>query len=133
VINKFWNSILSNISFRIHATIHPIDGGVSVANHSPPPNAEVKEIGKWRKIVLYTVLPRNHSGGIYILSHLHAAGRDYRRGFKALFKTVLAFGEYGSTKRSTYLKRSLELSFTRKSSTLYKLWPHEEKYFYGFK
>jgi len=74
LINEFKKSVLLNISFRAHATLHPIDGLGSVANRSPPPNVEVKEIGKWRKIVLYTVLPRNPNGSIYILSHLHAAG-----------------------------------------------------------
>jgi hypothetical protein len=118
------------VPFRAHATLHPIDGRGSVANHLPPPNVEVKEIGKWRKIVLYTVLPRNPSGGIYILSHMHAAvSRDYRTGFTTLFKRVLAFREYDSTKQSTYLKKPLESSFRRISSTLCNIWPHIEKYF----
>jgi hypothetical protein len=47
IIDKFKKSVILNISFRAHATIHPINGVSSVTNHLPPPNAEVKEIGKW--------------------------------------------------------------------------------------
>jgi hypothetical protein len=74
LLSKFKKAVVLYISFRPHANLDPIDGRGSVAYHSTPSNVEVKEIGKWRKNVLYTELPRNASGGTYILSHLHAAG-----------------------------------------------------------
>jgi hypothetical protein len=82
-------------------------------------------------ILFYPEIPAE----VFTFYHIcmRPVSRDYRRGFMALFKTVLAFGEYDSRKRSTYLKRSLESSFTRISSTLYNIWPHEQKYFSGFK
>ena len=60
---------------------------------------------------------------------MRPVSRDYSRGFKVLFKAVLEFGEYGSTKRSTYLKRSLESSVTRISSILYNIWPTKRSTF----
>jgi hypothetical protein len=77
----------------------------------------------------YTLFYPEIPAEVFTFYHIcmRPVSRDYRTGFTTLFKRVLAFREYDSTKRSTYLERSLESSFTKISSTLCNIWPHTEK------